>query len=104
MCTHSRSTGDETGFDPTTGTFHAAFDAEPGSDVDSAVAAIVKTVATVTNRDATELDPLYWTVDAEALTALVASSRTDPLEVTFSYEGCQVTVSSHGRVVVASPE
>ncbi|MFC6718872.1 HalOD1 output domain-containing protein [Natrialbaceae archaeon GCM10025810] len=102
MCTQSHAAGDETGYDPTTGTYHATF--EPTAPDDSVVVAIVTAVATATNRSVTALEPLYWTVDAESLAVLLASSPTDPIEVAFTYEDCRVTVSSHGTVVVDPSE
>ncbi|WP_121741833.1 HalOD1 output domain-containing protein [Natronorubrum halophilum] len=87
---------DSVGHDPTTGTFHARFDADP----DAVVVTIVETVATITNRDPIDMTPLFETVDPEALTDLVVSNRAQPIEVSFSYEGCRVTVSSDGTVVV----
>ncbi|MFU8868236.1 HalOD1 output domain-containing protein [Natronococcus sp.] len=87
------------GYDPATDASYARF----GTDYTTAVMAIVETVATVTNRNTEELSPLYATVDPEALVDLVASNRETPVEVTFSYEGCQVTVSSCGTVAVESP-
>lgn len=86
---------DSTGYDPTTGTFHSRFD--DGTD---AVVAIVEAVATVTNCDLTAMSPLYETVDPEALTDIVTGDRGRPVEVSFAYEGCQVSVSSDGRIVV----
>lgn len=56
-----------------------------------------------------ELEPLYSVVDPDALDAVFAG--TDGTgdaprgEVTFTYNGCEVTVQSEGRIVVtpASP-
>jgi hypothetical protein len=89
---------DGVGYDPLTETFHARFD-----DSGALTMAIVETVGTVTDRDPVSLAPLFETVDPEALAALVASTETRPLEVTFAYENCQVTVSSEGSVVVEPP-
>ena len=92
---------DDVGYDPTTGTFHARFDAN--SNCSTVVVSIVETVATVTNADPTTLSPLYATVDPDALADIVASNGATPVDVTFSYEDCRVTVSSHGTVVVEPP-
>lgn len=89
---------DSTGYDPTTGTVRSRFD--DGTD---AVVAIVEAVAAVTNRAPTAMPPLYETVDPEALADLVTSARDRPVEVSFAYEGCQVSVSSDRRVVVEPP-
>ena len=92
----SRPFGEDcVGHDPTTDTFHARFD--PGSD--TLVCVIVETVGAVANRDPTAMEPLYATVDPEALATLLTEGPR-PVEVAFSYEGCRVTVSSHGSVVV----
>ena len=97
----SRPLGDDTtGYDPTTETFHARFDGES----DSIVVALVDAVAAVTNSSPTAMAPLYETVDPEALTDLVTSARDDPVEVAFDYEGCAVSVSSDGHLVVEPPE
>lgn len=89
---------DSTGYDPITGTFHSRFD-----DGSAAVVAVVEAVAAVTNRAPTAMSPLYETVDPEALADLVTTARDHPIEVSFSYEGCQVSVSSDRRVVVEPP-
>ena len=95
----SRPMGDDsTGYDPTTETFHSRFD--DGSDL---VVAIVEAVAVVTNRDPTAMSPLYDTIDPEALADLVTGARDRPVEISFSYEECQVSVSSDGSVVVEPP-
>lgn len=91
---------DVVGYDPTADASYARF----GTDYTTAVMAIVETVATVTNRKSEDLSPLFATIDPEALVDLVASNRETPVEVTFSYEGCRVTVSSRGTVAVESPE
>ena len=90
---------DSTGFDPTTETVHSRFDA----DSDPLVVSIVEAVAAVTNREPTAMSPLYETVDPEALADLVTSDRERPVDVSFDYEGCEVTVSSDGRIVVELP-
>ena len=87
---------DSVGYDPTTGTFHARFD----TDKDQLTIVIVEAVAIVTGRDPTTLPPLYERVDPEALATLLASTDQRRLEVTVTYADCDVTVSSHGTVVV----
>jgi hypothetical protein len=59
---------------------------------------VVRAVARTTNRDQTELPLLYDSVDPEALNTLV--SRMSDGEVSFSYAGCEVTVTSDGTVRV----
>ncbi|SIR94045.1 HalOD1 output domain-containing protein [Natronorubrum thiooxidans] len=91
---------DSIGYDPTTGTFHARFDA----DSKTIVVTIVEAVGTVTNCDPLTMPPLFETIDPEALADLMISTRDTSIEVTFSYEGCRVTVSSHGTIVVEPHE
>lgn len=90
---------DSSGYDPITETFHSRFD--DGSDT---IVAIVETVASATDRELTAMSPLYDTIDPEALTDLVTSARDRTIDVSFSYEGCLVTVSSDGRVAVEPSE
>ncbi|WP_440770905.1 HalOD1 output domain-containing protein [Natronorubrum sp. DTA28] len=90
---------DSTGYDPTTGTFHREFDI----DSETVLGAVVETVGAVTNRDPTAMTALYETVDPEALGTLLRSTRDRPIDITFAYERCQVTVSNDGRVVVEPP-
>ena len=91
---------DSTGYDPTTETFHREFDI----DSETVLSAIVETVGAVTNSDPTAMAALYETVDPEALGVLLRSTRDRPIEITFTYERCQVTVSNDGHVVVEPPE
>lgn len=98
--TPSRSFGDDSvGYDPTTETFHGRFD----SGLATIAVATVKTVATARNCDSTAMQPLFETIDPEALADLVASTRETAVDVTFSYEDCRVTVSSDGSVTVEPP-
>lgn len=90
---------DGASYDPATESFHARFDAEFGDPV----VAVVCAAAAATNRDPTAMPPLYATIDPEALTALVASVRETHTRIAFPYEGCRVTVSSDGTVVVEPP-
>lgn len=58
--------------------------------------AIVDVVAAVENVPARRLEPLYDTVDPDALDALVADET--PVEVSFEYEGHTVVVHGDGRL------
>ncbi|WP_202614562.1 HalOD1 output domain-containing protein [Halostella litorea] len=62
--------------------------------------AVVYAVAEAVNVDPLELDPLHGTVDPDALDALFRNGDDSTL-LSFSYGGCDVSVSGQGRVVAA---
>lgn len=68
---------------------------------DNVGAAVAETVADVTGRAPTDLKPLQYTVDVDALHALCSTAETDHFELTFSYEGVEVRVTNHGVVEVS---
>lgn len=69
----------------------------------SPTAAVVETVAAVTGREPTQLDPLFDSLDPEALDALVRSNGRGPNEsdvtVAFAFAGHDVRVSGRGVAV-----
>lgn len=67
---------------------------------------VVQTVADAKDCDPEGLEPLYGTVDPDALDALFAGGEgsSTHVRVVFTYEGYQVTVSGDGEVEVANPE
>lgn len=65
-------------------------------------------VADVIERDPEAIEPLYNTIDPEALERLFASTAV-PAEgsggrVTFPLEGCEVTVYANGQLEVVGPK
>lgn len=78
--------------------FDAAHDVE--SDI---IVTVVETVADLTDQQAITMQPLYEAIDPGSLAELMMSSRSrgQSLSVTFSYQGCSVTVSSSGDVTAA---
>ncbi|SEV90407.1 HalOD1 output domain-containing protein [Halobacterium jilantaiense] len=60
---------------------------------DGAAAAVSRAVATALDCDQTDLEPLQYTIDADALDRLFDGADADDLVVTFSYEEVQVRVS-----------
>lgn len=70
--------------------------------------AVVETVAIAADREPTVLEPLYETLDPDALDALMRSGGTDSTDgdatVTFALDGYQVTVERGGTVVVRPDE
>ena len=66
--------------------------------------AVVEAVAVALDREATALEPLYESVDPDALDVLLrsngSSATPSDLAVTFTVADRQVTVHSSGEVVV----
>lgn len=66
---------------------------------------LIEAVASIRDVTATELDPLYETIDPDAIDALCDRSKTEnPLEISFQYEGCGVSVSGNGRIELVELE
>lgn len=67
-------------------------------------AAVVRTVATASDREPTSLEPLYETVDPDALDALLGSSEIrstgGDITVSFVFAGHGVIVEGDGTLVV----
>lgn len=63
--------------------------------------AVVKAVAAVTDTSVLDLDPLYDVLDPESLDQSFERQRSDAdnMEITFVFNGCDVTVS-RGEVTV----
>lgn len=70
--------------------------------------AVVETVAIAANRDPLELEPLFDSVDPDALDTLVRSTENDSPDgnatVRFVHDGYEVTVHRDGTVVVRPVE
>lgn len=63
-------------------------------------ARLVELVADATGRTQTELEPLQYTLDGDALNALLETADTQHLTITFTYENLDVRVASDGLVEV----
>lgn len=67
--------------------------------------AVIETVAVAVDRSPADLNPLYDSVDPEALNALVRSSSTgEGVVVSLSFAGQTVIVDSRGEVIVRDGE
>jgi len=66
---------------------------------------VVQEVAAVTNREATQLPPLYDTIDPEALDVIASSGGGDkaPVMIRFTYAGSRIVVSGTEEITVESP-
>jgi len=64
--------------------------------------AVIATLADVMDADPVELDPLYSTVDPDALDELVRVRAVTPgdIRVTFTHEGHTITVHSYGVATI----
>lgn len=85
------------GFERSPDTFHLRFDPE----YEPVAQAVVKAASFVHNAEPTELRPLADAVDPDALEALVgcrSPSTGNGVEITFTYEGLDVTVTDDGDI------
>lgn len=64
------------------------------------VVAVTDAVAEATDRNPTELDPLYESIDPDALTALFAGRNPSDTRIEFEYQGQTVTIDGDGQVTV----
>lgn len=67
--------------------------------------AVADAVATFLNEDVTELEPLYYSINADALEQLFeprANGLRTGGSVTFEYSDCLVTVTADGEIRVES--
>lgn len=70
-------------------------------DTEDPNAVVVRSVAVIQNVEPTDLPPLGDVVDVDALEALVAppeGSREGAVNVTFVYQGLEITVDSDGEL------
>lgn len=86
-------------------TGHAMVEFDAG-DSESIVAGIVDAVSTVAEVDPVEMEPLYSTIDPDALSRVLrppnaGQPRQGDIKVSFEMMGLDVTVWSYGRVHVS---
>ncbi|WP_226482050.1 HalOD1 output domain-containing protein [Natrinema amylolyticum] len=89
-------------FDRESGTYRAQYD----RDATAASMAVIAAVSNVLSVDPVELDPLHYTVDTDALDELVRRRDTPhgSVDVSFTIEGCEITVSSNEVVTLSPPD
>lgn len=96
-------TEDAVDYDPETDTYRASFDGA----TDSACLAVISTVATVAQREPTDLQPLHSVIDPDALDVLMRPDKgpltRGDVDVSFTLDGYDVTVHSYGVVSVHAP-
>lgn len=98
MTTHQRDEryADRVGHDPLTGRFHAHYRA----DRETLCFAVAEAVAAATEESPDEMDPLWNAIDPDALEAVLHSAGPGNVRVDFAYNGCVVTATAGGDVVV----
>lgn len=68
---------------------------------ESLLVPLLETIAELTDQRTDELEPLHSVIDPDALKMVLSPShRVGDIHVSFSYEGCQITVSNTGELVV----
>ncbi|WP_227354413.1 HalOD1 output domain-containing protein [Haladaptatus salinisoli] len=78
---------------------------EPEHRYEPMTETIVETIAEAADADPTQLEPLYESIDPDALDDLFdrRSDANVPARVTFHHEGFEVVVERDGRVEVRDP-
>ena len=67
-------------------------------------AAVTEHISAMTGREQTDFEPLYETIDPEALDSLADSSgRSTPVRISFEYAGHSTTVRSDGELIIKGP-
>ena len=92
--TDDRTRGDE---EPATESRHVQHSWESGTPI---YFTVIKAVSAITGQKPTAMEPLYSIVDPEAVETLMNSSRSGHVHLSFSYEGCTVSIERSGAVVV----
>lgn len=60
--------------------------------------AVIDAVAEVLDIDPLELDPIFESIDTDALNGLLSGGEESPIHISFRFAGCDVTMSNNGRV------
>lgn len=66
--------------------------------------AVIGAVSDVLDTDPLELDPLFETLDTEALDGLLRKEGSTPVHVSFTFASCEITMSGDGRIRLSVPE
>lgn len=87
-------------YDPDVDAYYAEFD----STETSASTAVVEAVASIRHCDPTDLEPLYHSVDSDALDAIIDGSDNGTVTVSLVANGLDVAVGSDGTVEIEPPD
>ena len=88
-------------YDPATGTYSVSHD---WKHIDSILITLIDTISDVTGQAQDEMEPLHTVLDSGALSTLLSTSTRSNVHVSFGYQGCEVTISSDGTIVVDPAE
>lgn len=74
-------------------------------DADTAAISVINAIAALTGIPPTSMEPLYESVDPEALERVLESGAdgscgSSTLSVSFTHEGCGVTIRADGQLTV----
>lgn len=97
---------DRVGYDPETESYYAQYDTESS---EALVTTVVQSVAALTGKTPVELDPLYATIDPDALQQVLDNSRSDSskqesVSVTFNFASCEITLYCDGTMRIEPPD
>lgn len=102
MSTHADVNLESVRFHRNSGAYRGRYDRE----TTPAPMAVIAVVARALNLDPLEMDPLHHSVDTDALDAVfrVRDALGEAVHVSFTYQECDVTVSSEEVVAVPPSE
>jgi hypothetical protein len=75
-----------------------------GADSASASTAVVEAIASIRHCEPTDLEPLYNSVDSDALDAIIDGSDDGSVTVSLVANGLEVAVGSDGTVEIEPPD
>lgn len=78
--------------------YHVAYDSTKATPS----VAVIAVVSIITGTAPSELDPLYDSVDGDAVDALCTTATSAVIHLTFEYNGCEITVRSDDVVEVVA--
>lgn len=91
-------------YDAETETYRTSFD----TTTQSVSAAVISTIAAISETPPIELPPLYSVVEPDALEKVVDARATGPtgrdVHVSLSFEGYDVSIASYGIIEVRRPD
>jgi hypothetical protein len=87
-------------YDPGSDTYTAEFQ----TDTELASTVLAEALADIRRCETVDLDPLYHTIDTDALDTLIETSGDASLVVTITIDGFDVRLVGDGRIEITPPE